>query len=117
MHLLILQAVLHREFACEEQVAEVGLSFQILKDPEPPRSAEGLLRSPVTCHAQLAHLPCPENCLCVLSLLGVVTIWKVSMSKTLLAELQMQVLHYTRKIKGVKKLLDFFNGIKRLIEV
>lgn len=42
----------------------------------------------------------------------------MSMSKPLLAELQMRVLHYTRKIKGVKKLLDFsFSGIKRFTEV
>lgn len=42
----------------------------------------------------------------------------MSMSNPLLASLQVQVLHYTRKIKGVKKLLDYFlNGIKRLTEV
>jgi len=41
----------------------------------------------------------------------------MSLSKPLLASLQMQVLHYTRKIKAVKKLLVYFiNGMKRFIE-
>lgn len=69
-----------------------------------------LLPSSINGQTHVALLPCPANWL-VCFVVSVVEIWKVSMSESLLAELQMQVLYYTRKIKGVKKLDDFCNGI------
>lgn len=98
IRLLMLQAVHYREFAHVEQVAAVGLVFQIWKDPEPPQFAHGGLRKLVS---QQQDLACSGSC-------SVLEIWTMSVSKPPLAYLQMQVLRYTGKIQGVESSLIVF---------
>lgn len=85
MHLPVLQAVSYREFVHVEQVAE-SFNFRFwmifnLPILETVGRAE-LFHSSIACHAHVALL---QTGSCVLLWLGVVEIWKVSMSEPLLA--------------------------------
>lgn len=111
IRLLMLQAVHYREFAHVEQVAAVGLVFQIWKDPEPPQFAHGGLRKLVS---QQQDLACSGSCSVFCS--GDLDNVRVKTSARLLANAGF-ALHWENP--RCRKLLDcflmdyLFNGIQQ----